>query len=91
MQTKTLIRFFFSNATKRIIDAEGVAEPSRVQSKPEEEEANKLSSKKIKYQIILLTVGRKLVKNPNTYACLAGLIWSLVSFRYQQRNYVHPK
>lgn len=30
----------------------------------------------------LLVVGKKLVTNPNIYACLIGLIWALVSFRY---------
>ncbi len=30
----------------------------------------------------LLVVGKKLVMNPNMYACLIGLIWALVGFRY---------
>uniref|UniRef100_A0ACD5VHB0 Uncharacterized protein n=1 Tax=Avena sativa TaxID=4498 RepID=A0ACD5VHB0_AVESA len=31
----------------------------------------------------LLVVGKKLVMNPNMYACLIGLIWALISFRWQ--------
>ncbi|XP_051225706.1 probable auxin efflux carrier component 8 isoform X2 [Lolium perenne] len=31
----------------------------------------------------LLVVGKKLVMNPNMYACLISLIWALISFRWQ--------
>ncbi|XP_078432070.1 auxin efflux carrier component 3a-like isoform X1 [Wolffia australiana] len=30
---------------------------------------------------ILITVWRKLIRNPNTYSSLVGLVWSLISFR----------
>uniref|UniRef100_A0A0D9V4Y1 Auxin efflux carrier component n=1 Tax=Leersia perrieri TaxID=77586 RepID=A0A0D9V4Y1_9ORYZ len=30
----------------------------------------------------LLLVGKKLVMNPNIYACMIGLIWALISFRW---------
>ncbi|KAK1281176.1 Auxin efflux carrier component 3 [Acorus gramineus] len=33
-------------------------------------------------RLILIMVWRKLVRNPNTYSSLIGLIWSLVSFRW---------
>ncbi|KAJ9689373.1 hypothetical protein PVL29_014856 [Vitis rotundifolia] len=33
-------------------------------------------------RLILIMVWRKLIRNPNTYASLTGLIWSLVSFRW---------
>ncbi|KAF2951991.1 probable auxin efflux carrier component 8 isoform X1 [Oryza sativa Japonica Group] len=33
----------------------------------------------------LLVVGKKLVMNPNMYACLIGLIWALVGFRWHIR------
>jgi auxin efflux carrier family len=33
-------------------------------------------------RLILIMVWRKLIRNPNTYSSLIGLIWSLVSFRY---------
>ncbi|KAL6523361.1 protein that induces appearance of [PIN+] prion when overproduced [Orobanche gracilis] len=33
-------------------------------------------------RLILIMVWRKLIRNPNTYASLLGLIWSLISFRW---------
>lgn len=33
-------------------------------------------------RLILIMVWRKLIRNPNTYSSLLGLIWSLVSFRF---------
>ncbi|KAI7744884.1 hypothetical protein M8C21_022607, partial [Ambrosia artemisiifolia] len=33
-------------------------------------------------RLILIMVWRKLIRNPNTYSSLVGLIWSLVSFRW---------
>ncbi|KAL2240451.1 UNVERIFIED_CONTAM: Mitochondrial outer membrane protein porin of [Sesamum indicum] len=33
-------------------------------------------------RIILLTVGKKLIRNPNTHATLAGLIWASIHFRW---------
>lgn len=32
-------------------------------------------------RLILIMVWRKLIRNPNTYSSLIGLVWSLVSFR----------
>lgn len=32
-------------------------------------------------RLILIMVWRKLIRNPNTYSSLIGLIWSLVSYR----------
>ncbi|XP_074590097.1 auxin efflux carrier component 3a-like [Curcuma longa] len=34
-------------------------------------------------RLILIMVWRKLIRNPNTYSSLVGLIWSLVAFRWQ--------
>ncbi|KAJ6711431.1 AUXIN EFFLUX CARRIER COMPONENT 1B-RELATED [Salix purpurea] len=33
-------------------------------------------------RLIAMMVGRKLIRNPNTYASFLGLIWSLISFRW---------
>lgn len=33
-------------------------------------------------RLILIMVWRKLIRNPNTYSSLFGIIWSLISFRY---------
>lgn len=35
-------------------------------------------------RLILIMVWRKLIRNPNTYSSLIGLVWSLISFRYQK-------
>lgn len=36
-------------------------------------------------RLILIMVWRKLIRNPNTYSSVLGLIWSLVSYRYQTK------
>ncbi|KAI9116459.1 hypothetical protein K1719_012626 [Acacia pycnantha] len=33
-------------------------------------------------RLIIITVWRKLIRNPNTYASVVGLIWSLIAFRF---------
>ncbi|XP_056689156.1 probable auxin efflux carrier component 1b [Spinacia oleracea] len=33
-------------------------------------------------KLILVMVSRKLIRNPNTYSSLIGLVWSLISFRW---------
>jgi auxin efflux carrier family len=38
-------------------------------------------------RLILTMVWRKLIRNPNTYASLIGLVWSLISFGY--KIYMH--
>ncbi|GAV69804.1 Mem_trans domain-containing protein [Cephalotus follicularis] len=45
-------------------------------------EAQTRSTRKVKTKLILLTVGRKLISNPNTHATLAGLIWASIQFRW---------
>lgn len=32
-------------------------------------------------RLILIMVWRKLIRNPNTYSSLLGVVWSLISFR----------
>ncbi|XP_020259226.1 probable auxin efflux carrier component 8 isoform X1 [Asparagus officinalis] len=84
----TLLLFLFEFRAAGLVadtpteSTEEATESPEAQPKPEEEEAKAISSKKSKYQTILLTVTRKLMQNPNTFSCLAGLIWSLVSFRW---------
>ena len=36
-------------------------------------------------RLILIMVWRKLIRNPNTYSSLIGVIWSLVSYRLPNR------
>lgn len=33
-------------------------------------------------RLILTMVWRRLIRNPNTYASVVGLVWSLIEFRY---------
>ncbi|RRT43249.1 hypothetical protein B296_00055103 [Ensete ventricosum] len=40
-------------------------------------------------RLILIMVWRKLIRNPNTYSSLLGVIWSLVSFRYDEFRLDH--
>nr|WIC44213.1 auxin efflux carrier [Coryphopteris nipponica] len=43
---------------------------------------NKLPSSNVMIKLILQMVARKLIRNPNTYASLIGITWSLISYRY---------
>ncbi|XP_061355832.1 auxin efflux carrier component 8-like [Gastrolobium bilobum] len=53
-----------------------------VQSKEEEEEAEHRLERKMRILLILMTVGKKLIRNPNTYATFIGLIWACIHFRW---------
>lgn len=51
----------------------------------EEGDANKkqnMPPASVMTRLILIMVWRKLIRNPNTYSSLLGLVWSLVSYRY---------
>ncbi|KAJ4835590.1 hypothetical protein Tsubulata_008879 [Turnera subulata] len=52
------------------------------QSKDAGEEAQIRITRKIKTMRILLTVGKKLIGNPNFHATLVGLIWASIRFRW---------
>ena len=47
-----------------------------------EEAAHPMPPASVMTRLILIMVWRKLIRNPNTYSSLIGLVWSLVSFRY---------
>ncbi|KAL5095964.1 hypothetical protein RYX36_000291 [Vicia faba] len=63
---------------------------SEIQSKREEEEEEHDdedeeqvgTKRKKKIYPILVTVGKKLIRNPNTFASLLGIIWSSIHFRW---------
>jgi auxin efflux carrier family len=38
-------------------------------------------------RLILIMVWRKLIRNPNTYSSLLGVIWSLVSYRLIKQTF----
>ncbi|KAI5071161.1 hypothetical protein GOP47_0013412 [Adiantum capillus-veneris] len=42
----------------------------------------RLPSSNVMIKLILQMVARKLIRNPNTYASLIGVTWSLIAFRY---------
>ncbi|KAI3502552.1 hypothetical protein L1887_30691 [Cichorium endivia] len=49
---------------------------------PDEGSGEQMPSAGVMIRLILMMVWRKLIRNPNTYASIIGLIWSLVSFRW---------
>ncbi|KAG8075049.1 hypothetical protein GUJ93_ZPchr0006g42001 [Zizania palustris] len=46
------------------------------------EAAHPMPPTSVMTRLILIMVWRKLIRNPNTYSSLIGLVWSLVSFRW---------
>ncbi|KAJ9135184.1 hypothetical protein P3X46_032393 [Hevea brasiliensis] len=56
--------------------------PQDAQSKEGEEETHTRTTRRVKTMLILLTVGRKLLRNPNFHATLLGLIWASIRFRW---------
>ena len=42
---------------------------------------NQMPPASVMTRLILIMVWRKLIRNPNTYSSLFGLVWSLVSFK----------
>lgn len=49
---------------------------------PSSRKPKEMPSSSVMVKLILQMVGRKLLRNPNTYASLIGVIWSLVAFRF---------
>ncbi|KAJ0031913.1 hypothetical protein Pint_13971 [Pistacia integerrima] len=60
----------FSNCQKKIEMEEGGAKK------------HQMPPASVMTRLILIMVWRKLIRNPNTYSSLLGLIWSLISFRW---------
>ncbi|XP_051138972.1 auxin efflux carrier component 2 [Andrographis paniculata] len=65
------------------------ASPYSCHKKMDPEEGGAVEGKKtqmpptsVMTRLILIMVWRKLIRNPNTYSSLLGLIWSLVSYRW---------
>ncbi|KAF7115427.1 hypothetical protein RHSIM_RhsimUnG0055500 [Rhododendron simsii] len=46
------------------------------------EEAKNTTPKRTRFMPVLLTVGKKLITNPNTHATVLGLIWATIHFRW---------
>lgn len=57
-------------------------EASEAQEEGQGAEEKTRTPRKNKLVLVLLTVGRKLIINPNTHATALGLIWAMISFRW---------
>ncbi|KAF8678513.1 hypothetical protein HU200_046267 [Digitaria exilis] len=71
-----------TTSSETINEAE-LGTPGPIQERHEEGQAKGVSARCYSAFCFLLVVGRKLVINPNMYACLIGLIWALISFRWR--------
>lgn len=49
---------------------------------PESNGSKQMPPASVMTRLILIMVWRKLIRNPNTYSSLIGLVWSLISFRW---------
>ncbi|KAH7422613.1 hypothetical protein KP509_12G017000 [Ceratopteris richardii] len=49
---------------------------------PNNDKSNEMPPTLVMMKLILKMVSRKLMRNPNTYSSLVGLVWALVSFRW---------
>ncbi|KAK8668058.1 hypothetical protein V6N13_105526 [Hibiscus sabdariffa] len=54
----------------------------KVAGAPETAGGKQMPPASVMTRLILIMVWRKLIRNPNTYSSLIGLIWSLISFRW---------
>ncbi|KAG5527433.1 hypothetical protein RHGRI_028354 [Rhododendron griersonianum] len=64
---------------------EGTGEMEAQQEAQQQEggrEAKNTTPKRTKFMPVLLTVGKKLITNPNTHATVLGLIWATIHFRW---------
>ncbi|KAK4797105.1 hypothetical protein SAY86_029431 [Trapa natans] len=66
-------------SSRKVIDEEAQVEEQQQQPQRDEQESPAAA---VMLKLILLMVWRKLIRNPNTYASLLGVIWSLISNRY---------
>lgn len=48
---------------------------------PESGAGKQMPPASVMTRLILIMVWRKLIRNPNTYSSLIGLVWSLIAFR----------
>ncbi|XP_058085699.1 probable auxin efflux carrier component 1d [Magnolia sinica] len=84
----TLLLFLFEFRAAKVAAAAQLSETTgelEVQGETEgheAEEAKTRPSRNIKTKLILLMVWKKLMRNPNTYTSLVGLIWAAISFRW---------
>ncbi|KAM1002004.1 hypothetical protein ACFX2C_002480 [Malus domestica] len=56
--------------------------PEVTDTKVEAAANQEMPSAPVMLRLILIMVGRKLSRNPNTYSSVLGLVWSLISFKW---------
>ncbi|GER52036.1 auxin efflux carrier family protein [Striga asiatica] len=56
--------------------------PKKFDDEEDGEKKTQMPPASVMTRLILIMVWRKLIRNPNTYSSLFGLIWSLISFRW---------
>ncbi|VAH62385.1 unnamed protein product [Triticum turgidum subsp. durum] len=69
--------------SSEIVDEEEAGTLGATQQTYQEGQSKGVSARCSRAFRFLLVIGMKLVMNPNIYACLIGLIWALISFRWQ--------
>ncbi|KAK1293810.1 Auxin efflux carrier component 1 [Acorus calamus] len=74
--------FSFRNKNSNNVDANQKSGSGVGESKVGAAMASSMPPASVMTRLILIMVWRKLIRNPNTYSSLIGLIWSLVSFRW---------
>ncbi|KAK1278753.1 Auxin efflux carrier component 1 [Acorus gramineus] len=74
--------FSFRNKNSNNVDANQKSGAGVGESKVGVAMASSMPPASVMTRLILIMVWRKLIRNPNTYSSLIGLIWSLVSFRW---------
>ncbi|XP_031110027.1 auxin efflux carrier component 2 [Ipomoea triloba] len=67
---------------KRSANASPLAGGAKKIEMEEGEKKQQMPPASVMTRLILIMVWRKLIRNPNTYSSLFGLIWSLISFRW---------
>ncbi|KAH9320494.1 hypothetical protein KI387_015133, partial [Taxus chinensis] len=60
----------------------GSSSTAELHPKGHDEKPKQMPPASVMTRLILIMVWRKLIRNPNTYSSLIGLIWALVSFRW---------
>ncbi|MQL67931.1 hypothetical protein Taro_000203 [Colocasia esculenta] len=71
-----------SSSTAELHPQDGGFVPGKLMSNGKSEKQQQLPPASVMTRLILIMVWRKLIRNPNTYSSLIGVIWSLVSFRW---------
>ncbi|KAH6830282.1 Auxin efflux carrier family protein [Perilla frutescens var. hirtella] len=76
-----LLILFEINATEESISATSSSEVTEAMN-GDKEDGGITNQKKRNIKIILSTVGKKLIRNPNTYATFVGITWACIHFRW---------